>query len=220
MSDSRFEQFDSSTAKSSALNPYSLPNADQGHSNEEMPKIGAFPTAITVIAILFIVFGVLGCLSGVASIGTAFAMAFIPDNMANDPNFAGMKAMDELKFIPISIGVANLVLSIFFMIVGVGLFRKRRWGAKLGVTVAMGAILFNLLEAAGNAYAQLHSIPALQESMAKSNPKANLNPMFFSAIAIFSVVMIVVFALVFICFYAWVAYYLGRKHNQAHLMSS
>lgn len=220
MSDSRFEQLDSRAAKSSTVNPYSLTDTDQNHLNESMVGTGPFPTAITVIAILFIVFGALGCLSGLASIGTAFAMAFVPEKMADDPNFAGMKAMSEMKFIPIGIGLSNLVLSIFFIMVGVGLFRKRRWGAQLGVPVALGAILFKLLEAAGNTYTQLHSIPAMQESLAKSTPNANLDPMFFTMIGIFSVIMIVVFALAFSFFYGWVAYYLGREKNQAHLIST
>ena len=220
MSDSGFEQLDSSAVKSSTVNPFSPPNADQKQLNEAIVGIGPFPTTITVIAILFIVFGVFGCLSGLASIGSAFAMALVPKEMADDPNFAGMKAMSEMKFIPVGLGIANVVLSILFIIVGVGLVRKQRWGARLGVAVALGAILFKLLEAAGNAYAQLHSIPAVQESFAKSTPDANIDPMFFTVIAIFSVVMVVVFALAFSVFYGWVAYYLGREKNQAHLIST
>jgi hypothetical protein len=178
-----------------------------------------FPTAVTVIGILFLVFGILGLFTGAAGILQGIFFQFIPTNSL-DPNSARtMNAMAQAAPINMVTGTLNLGLSTCLIITATGLLKKRLWGAKFGATTAILAILYKLFESAGGCYAQWMMMDQMQNSMYRNSPNVDPSTMRWMMI-IGMVIGLVIFATPLMIFYGWVAYYLKRDATRSHFSPS
>jgi hypothetical protein len=178
-----------------------------------------FPTAVTIIGILFLVFGILGLLAGTMGLIQFAFLQFMPIS-SSDPMSAGMnKAIRQAAPVHIVNGLLNLGLSTFMIISSVGLLKKQLWGAKLGTTVAISAIIYKLIESVGGWYAQWIMMEQMQNNMFGSSPNVDPTTMRWIILGGMAVGFMIV-AVPLMIFYGWVAYYLRRDLTRAHFSSS
>jgi hypothetical protein len=189
-------------------------------SDPEYMNLGRpFPTAVTVIGVLFLVFGILGIMGGLLGIAQTVFWQFFTFGNA-DPEVTGMaKTVQKAAPVNIVVSTLNLILSTFMIISAVGLLKKRLWGAKLGTTVAISAIAFKLIESAGTALAQWLIMEEMQNSFRRNSPK--VDPAMMSWIMIGGMVFgLLIVGVPLMIFYGWVTYYLKRDATRVHFPTS
>lgn len=115
------------------------------------------PGVVTAAAILLLVFGSLGIIGGVCG-GAGLAVMFsldklLPPKPANQPDvFMGIRILPKLAseapgYVPIMVGTTafHLILSIAGIIAGIGAFKLKPSARTVGMSVAIGMIVLNLL---------------------------------------------------------------------------
>lgn len=104
------------------------------------------PTGVTILAILAIIAGIFGlCTGGLGVLGGAIAGSGALATSPYSTTGTTQLAADAGILTAISIGV--LVLSVLYIIFGIGAFRLSPWAWTLGVAIGIIGIVFDVVNA-------------------------------------------------------------------------
>ncbi len=202
-------------------NPYASGDlAIDGHNRELETRLGndntVFPAAITVIGIVLLIFGIVGVPTGLWNIASPFVLPMLPQ-FDDESQRSMMSQMADLKGFLLVSGSYCTILSISMFIAGVGLLKKRLWGAKLGATVCLAAIVYKLIELGGAIYSQQAFAEQMSATMSRSNSDAMETETISRIMSFVMVGVAILFSIPFYIFYGWAAYYLRRDQTRSHL---
>ncbi len=196
-----------------SYNPYSAPESTTGHGTVVSESYNAvLPTIVRALAIIAICLGGFNILGGVCGVVGLSAVTFVTNSaqlqqqMENDNSQGAAefrKAMADVQAsLPMYIAqmVLSVVASIGLIAGGIGVLRRKEWGRK---TLAYSCIFYVLITFASWIYALFNTLSTISE----------MDPVQRSG-TIFGLVIGFVFALIFLAYYVFTAYYLSQAKTR------
>lgn len=194
-------------------NPYTAPDSTLEYGNLAMQN-ASMPALVKALAIISIVLGgfnIFGGICGIAGLGVAAAVSnssqiqkqLESDNSRSSAEFR--KAMDDVQQqMPMYIGQAimSIIVSIGLIVGGIGTLKRKEWGRKW---LVYSCVLYVLVTIA----TWIFTVMTTLKSMAEMDPAQKSG-------AMVGMVLGFAFGLIFLAFYAFVAFYFSKAQLRQH----